>query len=103
MSFTKNEKEEEYFARQEVERRRQREAGKQKEMEASEKQRMKELHFMHCPKCGMQLMEVDYKNLKIDECKACKGIWLDHKELDAVVALAQTEKTALSKFFGSFK
>ena len=103
MSFTKNEKEEEYFVRQELERRRQREGEKQKEMEAAEKQRLKDLHFMRCPKCGMPLMEVDYKKLKVDECTACKGIWLDHKELDAVVELAQTEKGALSSFFSVFK
>jgi Zn-finger nucleic acid-binding protein len=55
---------------------------------------------MRCPKCGMELIEIDYKKIKIDECSECRGIWLDAGELATVSKL---EKTGLDKFFGVFK
>jgi hypothetical protein len=92
-----SESEDEYFARLEFERRKQIEEGKRKKMAVQEKQRQKELHFMHCPKCGMELIEVNYKTLKIDRCSACDGVWLDAGELDAAVEL---EKGLLGRIFG---
>ncbi|GAB4243841.1 MAG: hypothetical protein OHK0028_22270 [Deltaproteobacteria bacterium] len=91
------ESEEEYFARIEFERRKKIEEGKRQTMAAQEKQRQKELHFMHCPKCGMKLIEVDYKSLKVDRCSSCDGVWLDAGELEAAVAL---EKGLLGRIFG---
>lgn len=95
-----SEKEEEYIARIEFERKKKIEAEKQRLLEQKEKDRLKGLHFMRCPKCGMQLIEIDYKGIKIDECSECEGIWLDAGELSAVSKL---EKTKLDKFFGIFK
>jgi hypothetical protein len=91
------ESESEYFARMEFERKKKAEEEKQKNMAAAEKKRLKELHFMHCPKCGMDLIEVDYKTLKVDRCSACDGLWLDAGELEAAVKL---EKSVLSRFLG---
>jgi nitrate/TMAO reductase-like tetraheme cytochrome c subunit len=91
------ESEEEYFARMEFERRKKAEEEKRKNMAAAEKKRLKELHYMHCPKCGMELIEVDYKTLKVDRCSACDGLWLDAGELEAAVKL---EKSVLSRFLG---
>ena len=91
------ESEEEYFARMEFERRKKAEEEKRKNMAAAEKKRLKDLHYMHCPKCGMELIEVDYKTLKVDRCSACDGLWLDAGELEAAVKL---EKSVLSRFLG---
>jgi hypothetical protein len=65
-----------------------------------EKKRLQELHYMRCPKCGMQLIEIDYKNIKVDKCSGCDGIWLDPGELEAVSRL---EKSGMDKLFGVFK
>ena len=92
-----SESEEEYFARLEFERRKKVEEEKHRQMADAEKRQRKELHFMHCPKCGMKLIEVDYKSLKIDRCSACDGVWLDAGELDAAVDL---EKGLLGRIFG---
>ncbi len=92
-----SESEEEYFTRIEYERRKEVEEKKYREMAAEEKRKRKDLHFMQCPKCGMQLIEVDYKTLKIDRCSACDGIWLDAGELEAAVGL---EKGLLGRIFG---
>jgi hypothetical protein len=91
------ENEEEYFARMEFERRKKAEKEKQKNMAAAEKKRLKDLHYMHCPKCGMDLIEVDYKSLKVDRCSACDGLWLDAGELETAVML---EKSVLSRYLG---
>jgi hypothetical protein len=97
MSRKPTESEEEYFARLEFERRKKAEEAKRKTLAAAEMQRLKELHFMHCPKCGMDLIEVDYKTLKVDRCSACDGVWLDAGELEAALKL---EKSVLSRFLG---
>ncbi len=55
---------------------------------------------MRCPKCGMELGEVDYKGILIDKCFQCEGIWLDAGELELI---AKLEKGALDKLFGIFK
>lgn len=95
-----SEQEEEYFARIEFEKRKQIEEEKQKKMIEEEKKKLRELHFMRCPKCGMQLIEIDYKNVKVDKCSGCDGIWLDAGELEAVSKL---EKSGMDKLFGVFK
>jgi len=55
---------------------------------------------MRCPKCGMELGEVDYKGIHVDKCFHCEGIWLDAGELELV---AKLEKGTLDKLFGIFK
>jgi Zn-finger nucleic acid-binding protein len=69
-------------------------------MQAEEKQRLKDLHFMHCPKCGMDLIEIDYKGIAVDKCTNCEGIWLDAGELENV---SQLDKGILDKWFSVFK
>jgi uncharacterized protein len=97
MKPSKNE--DEYYARMEFERRKKIEDEKHRSLAESEMKRLKELHYMRCPKCGMELIEIAYKGIKIDECSACQGIWLDAGELAAV---SKFEKTALDKLFGIF-
>jgi hypothetical protein len=100
MEWKPSEKEEEYFASQEFERRKKLEEEKHKELEEEEKKRLKELHYMRCPKCGMGLIDMDYKGIKIERCSGCQGVWLDAGELEVVSKL---EKTGLDRFFIIFK
>ncbi len=100
MPVKPSEQEEEYFARQELERRKKLEEEKQKKLAEDEKLKLKELHYMHCPKCGMDLGEIDYKGIKIDKCFSCGGIWLDAGEIEVV---SELEKTSLNKLFSIFK
>ncbi len=92
-----SESEEEYIARIEYQRRKKVEQEKQQQMAEQERRQRKELHFMHCPKCGMKLIEIDYKSLKVDRCSACDGVWLDAGELEAAVEL---ERGLLGRIFG---
>ncbi|MCL4536964.1 MAG: zf-TFIIB domain-containing protein [Nitrospirae bacterium] len=95
-----SELEEEYMARMEYEKRKKLEEEKHKKLAEEEKKRLKGLHYMRCPKCGMELIEIDYKEIKIDKCSECEGIWLDAGELEAVSKL---EKSGLDKLFSVFK
>jgi predicted Zn-ribbon and HTH transcriptional regulator len=47
---------------------------------------LKELHWMHCPKCGQELVKENYGAVEMDVCPSCRGLWLDANELEAVVA-----------------
>lgn len=100
MVLKPSEKEDEHFARLEFERKKKLEEEKQANLATEEKKRLKELHHMKCPKCGMQLVEIDYKGIKIDRCSSCAGVWLDAGELDQVSGL---EQSGLAKFFKVFK
>jgi hypothetical protein len=94
-----SEKEEEYFARLEYEKKQKIEREKHEKLKAEERLKMKDLHFMRCPKCGMELIEIDYKDIKIDKCSECEGVWLDAGEMEAV---AKMEKSGMDKFFSVF-
>jgi uncharacterized protein len=52
----------------------------------AEKCRMKEAHWMHCPKCGQKLATTNYGPVEIDLCPSCRGVWLDANELETIVA-----------------
>jgi uncharacterized protein len=95
-----SEREAEYVARMEYEKQKQIEDAKHKKLAEEEKKRLRESHYMRCPKCGMELIEIDYQHIKVDKCSECEGIWLDAGELDTV---AKLEKTGLDKLFSVFK
>ena len=76
--------EEEYFARQEAERRRKLAAERQAKLFAGERERARVLHLMKCPKCGMQLEKIAFGDVRVDKCFSCDGVWLDKEELDLI-------------------
>jgi hypothetical protein len=99
MTYKPSEREEEFFARQEFAKKQKLEEERQKQLAETERQKAKDLHWMKCPKCGMNLVEIDYRSLKIDKCSSCQGVWLDAGELEQV---AKLEKGALDKLFSVF-
>jgi len=99
MTRKTTESEEEYFARIEFDRRKKIEREKRQSLAVEEKKRLRELHYMKCPKCGMDLIEVDYKSIRMDKCPGCEGVWLDSGELNAV---ANMDKSMVDRIFGLF-
>jgi hypothetical protein len=95
-----SEQEEEYFARMEFEKKKKIEEEKHRKLKEEEKKSLKQLHYMRCPKCGMELIEIKYKGILVDKCSECEGIWLDTGELETVSKL---EKGGLDKLFSVFK
>ncbi|MCS6883888.1 MAG: zf-TFIIB domain-containing protein [Acidobacteriota bacterium] len=80
--FSANEKE---LIRQAKERK----TAQQQQMLAAEEEKLRQLHWMKCPKCGHDLEEVVHEGVKIDECKKCKGIFLDAGELAEILLRSQ--------------
>src|SRR4030067_1156951 len=64
MTRKPSESEDEYFARIEFERRKKIEREKQQKLAEEERKRLRDLHYLKCPKCGMDLIEIDYKTIK---------------------------------------
>jgi protein-arginine kinase activator protein McsA len=79
-------KEEEYFLQVQMEKLKQQADKAKATRKAEELTKLKELHWMRCPKCGMELKEITYRHIKIDECFSCGGVFLDAGELEQVAA-----------------
>ncbi|HEY7954120.1 MAG TPA: zf-TFIIB domain-containing protein [Polyangia bacterium] len=91
--------EEEYFAKEEANRLHQLAVEKKRQTERAEQERLKQLHFMHCPKCGFHLDTIAFKGVAIDRCFHCGGTWLDQGELEQ---LAGRESNVLSQILALF-
>lgn len=86
MPVKPSDSEEEYFARREAELKRKLAEERQAKILQEERERERALHFMKCPKCGMQLEEIAFGDVNIDKCFHCEGLWLDKGELERVQA-----------------
>lgn len=79
--FLKNEKELLEAARVAREKR-ERERAEHEQLQ--ERERLKQLHFMKCPKCGHDLKEETLEGVVVDRCTFCEGLYFDAGELDQV-------------------
>ena len=59
---------------------------------ASERERLKQLHHMKCPKCGHDMKEEDLQGVKVDRCSFCEGIYFDAGELDQVLLKKEEDR-----------
>lgn len=78
---------------------------RRKEQELLEKMKAKiasedAVRVMECPRCDGKLVETDFRDITIDICDKCTGVWLDAGEL-AQVAARDAEKEGW--FGGLFK
>jgi Zn-finger nucleic acid-binding protein len=112
VSIKPSDKEEEYFAKKEYERLKALAAKQAQKEQEEERQMRKELHYMHCPKCGGDLVEIAFREIKadtcatcetikIDKCTMCEGIWLDAGELDQI--LDEEDTTLIKRILKAFK
>ena len=95
-----SEKEEQYFKELEIKKRKKLEEEALARGGETEAQRLKELHWMRCPKCGQELKEIIHEEVAMDKCESCEGVWLDKGELELVINL-EAEKRAT--FFSTIK
>ena len=77
--------EEEYFAREEIEKKRKLALQQAADTAAKQREELKQLHYMKCPKCGLDLHTVKQGNVELDTCFNCHGVFLDAGELDVLV------------------
>ena len=84
--------EEEYFAREEIEKKRKLALRQSEELAARQKEELKKLHHMKCPKCGMDLQTIERAKVQVDTCFNCQGLWLDAGELERIVETGLDQK-----------
>ena len=77
--FRENEKHLLEAARVARERREQERAAKE---QAAERERLKALHHMKCPKCGHDLKAEEMLGIEIDRCTFCEGFFVDVGEFE---------------------
>lgn len=92
--------EEEYFAKEEAEKKKKLAEQLHASKSEQERVRLKELHWMHCPKCGMELHTILFRGISIDKCFNCRGHWLDHGELEK---LSGPENNTIERILHIFK
>ncbi len=76
--------EDEYFVREDAEKKRKLALQAKKDKAAAELKQLKELHWMHCPKCGMPMHEIKFRGVDVDVCFSCNGVFLDQGELEHI-------------------
>jgi len=59
-----------------------RDAERQAKETAEQRSRLKELHWMKCPKCGHDLKTQALEGIEIDRCTFCEGFFVDAGELE---------------------
>lgn len=92
--------EDEYFARQELERRKKWAQEQSSRMATEERERIKQQHWMKCPKCGMDLQEIALHGVKVDQCANCGGIFLDAGEIDQI---SKHDNSVVDRVFSLFR
>ena len=46
---------------------------------------------MQCPKCAHDMEKMSYKDIEVDRCTLCKGLWFDALEHEALKATPGSE------------
>lgn len=92
--------EEEYFAKQEIDKKKKLANEIKNRLQAEECEKLKLLHHMHCPKCGFDLHSVTFQGFVIEKCFGCGAVILDQNEFEK---LAGTESGFISSIVGLFK
>ena len=89
--------EEEYFARENAEKLRKLSIEKARALQAEEREKLKQLHWMHCPKCGMELQEIQFRGVEIDRCFNCGVTVFDAGELEKIGVEDDKERGAVMR------
>ena len=100
MPVQPSDQEQEYFAREEMKRRKKEQEALAARLAEEEKQKLKDLHFMKCPKCGMDMQEYEFREIKLDRCSGCGGVFFDQGEMEQ---LLERNADFLGKFRSLFR
>ena len=85
-----SEKEEAFFKMEELAKLRKLREEEKRRMAEEESRRLRELHWMRCPKCGMELNEVELYGVAVDACLSCGGTFFDRGEVEKILEAADT-------------
>lgn len=54
---------------------------------------------MNCPKCEVPLAQVYLREVPIEQCEQCSGLWLDSGEFELIAERERSEEGWISKAF----
>jgi ribosomal protein L32 len=79
-----------------------READRRAHETRAEQARLKQLHWMKCPKCGHDLEVETLDGIEIDRCSFCEGFFVDAGELEALFLKkgAEQRQSVLRRMLG---
>lgn len=92
--------EDEYFVKEEAEKAKRLKEKVSHEAALKERERIKGICCMKCPKCGGDLNEVVFRGIRIDRCSLCSGVWLDNGELEKLAG--EEDKSVIGDILGLF-
>ena len=71
------------------------------ENEKVEREKLRQAHWLKCPKCGNDLEPEHLEEVEVDRCTVCGGIFFDHDEIEKLL-LRKTESrfTFYRRLFG---
>ena len=75
--------EEDYFAKEDAEKKRKMAQKVHREMAADEARRLRDLHRGHCPSCGQGMHELKLRGVPVTVCFACNGVFLEQQNIEA--------------------
>lgn len=93
----------EYFARENAEKLRKLAHEKAIQLEDERKAELKRLHWMRCPKCGMELQVVRYRGIEIDRCFNCGVTVFDEGELEKIGVEEAEQGSVMRSILNIFK
>lgn len=82
-------KENEYFAAEDVEKLRRLATHEKHVLEAEQQKALKQLHYMHCPNCGMKMKKVREGKVEVLACFSCGGAFLEKSDIGIIAAPQQ--------------
>ncbi len=85
----------EFFAREEALKKQKLALEQAQALREKEREQLKELHWMHCPKCGLELHTITFHGVEIDRCFHCHGTWLDAGALEKLAVRESEQKGAV--------
>ena len=74
-----------------------REAERMNSEKEEDRKRLRELHYMKCPKDGHDMVEQDLGGVKVDRCSFCEGIFFDAGEMEQLYPKPEAERRSLFK------
>ncbi len=78
-----------YFVREDAEKKRRIAAEMARKLDEDQRAALRELHHMHCPRCGMPLQTVQHGSIEVDACFACGGAFLGKSAMEVIAAPKQ--------------
>jgi Zn-finger nucleic acid-binding protein len=52
---------------------------------------------MNCPACKSNMEPVRIRTIELDQCQQCRGVWLDHREIDELFAIPKIPERFLNQ------